>query len=152
VSIVCLSGPGLLELSAAPAGGVYLLQSQTDLSLYRIGESKNLLTRARTHAVGRAQSRSKAPNWTEVFRPWNYVWVAAIPSATHIGLKMCEHHLFSVFAQRFVFVDDSGFEAHPDAQEALATIASAELETLQAIATLQHRPKFDKNAHWAGLT
>lgn len=46
-----------------------------------------------------------------MFRPWHYIWVATISGATHLTLKMSEHHLLAAFASVYEFVDDSGLEA-----------------------------------------
>ena len=149
VEITTLTGAELDGVRTLQHGGLYLLQSQGDLTRYRLGETKNHSKRKGNHGSSAPKSRwKKAPNWTEVYRPWKLLWAAVIPDATHLSLKMCEHHLHAVFARSFEFVDESGFEAPAGAGDQLIDIAQAELSVLVEINRLQRRPKFDKEAHY----
>ncbi|WHU03671.1 hypothetical protein [Sphingomonas sp. NIBR02145] len=148
-TVILVEQAQLSAIKNIKTAGLYLLQSQADLSLYRLGETKNLSSRAGSHGSSAPRSAwKKAPNWTEIYRPWRLLWAASIPEATHLSLKMCEHHLHAVFARRYEFVDDSGFEAHPEDGPDLVKIANSEFVALEEIALRQRRQKFDKEAHY----
>jgi hypothetical protein len=147
--IEVVSGAPIGQLPRHFRGGIYILQSATDLRYYRIGESKNLLGRQGTHGGSPPKTKwAKAPNWTEVFRPWQFLWVASIPTATHLALKMCEHQLHAAFAHEYEFVDESGFEASPDHASKLIEFANGQLQAFRRICERQRCEKFDKEAYW----
>jgi hypothetical protein len=143
------------RLEQLPRTGVYLLKSGCEelardgaKALFRIGESKNLVRRKGTHGGSAPKTKWKKPaNWTEVYRPWHYIWVATIPGASHLALKMCEHHLFSTFAPVYNFVDESGFEASADSAPEVIRLATAQVPVLRRIVSVQQRGKFDKEAY-----
>lgn len=147
--IIALSPRELAELSAFQTSGLYLLQSVTTPTLFRLGETRNLSARSGTH--GRKAPKSawkKAPNWTEVHRPWQFVWALSLPMATELSLKMCEHHLYAAYAQLYDFVDVSGFEAPAEAVPRLREIADLQRAAFSAINARQRRERFDKKAHF----
>ena len=119
--------------------GVYVVQSEKNLSLYRVGsvginsEKTRLISRLKLHA-----SKASQGNWTVENRPWKLIWAAEIQSADDIafGVLALEYALFAEFAKHFKVVKTSGFHATERENEIMQVIAQFH-PIMEAIARVQ---------------
>lgn len=129
--------------------GIYIVQSRTNPELFRIGASglkAPVWTRLNCHGGGPPRERKNPPNWTELNRPWQIVWVAHLESATETGVLSAEHYLCGHFAQRYPFVSESGFKADPSDGPAIADTAEATISNIIDIIRVQTEPLFKKES------
>ena len=127
--------------------GIYVVQSCTDPRLFRIGASglkAPIWMRLDCHKGGPPKERKNPPNWTELNRPWQIVWLAHLQSATEAGVLSAEHYLCGYFAQRYPFVSESGFRAEGAEATAIGDLAEETVPVIENIIRVQIEPLFKK--------
>ncbi|HEX8555447.1 MAG TPA: hypothetical protein VF695_12125 [Sphingomonas sp.] len=147
MDMILLNRRDLAHLSAYQSGGLYLLQSVTKTTLFRLGETRNLSSRKGSHESGSPKRKCKeAPDWTQVHRPWEFIWALSLPHATELARRMCAHHLYSAYVRHYQFVDRSGFEAPAESVSRLVEIAEQQLPVFAEINDRQRHDGVDKDA------
>lgn len=141
----------LSELPPDAWYGLYLVRRMNeDRSIFRIGAAGfrgSIVDRLKNHRKGPARNRKRPPNWTELSRPFDPIWVAHLLSATRAGTVTAERHLLSRFALHYQFVSDSGF-CDPS-QDVLRMISLAEntVDEIRHLIEWQRAPFFEKASH-----
>lgn len=136
----------LHELSQDHPYGVYIVQSETNPDLFRVGASgmrAPIWRRLNTHKGGPPRDRKNPPNWTELNRPWKLLWVAQLVT-TEAGVLCAEHYLHGVLAAHYPFVSESGFRAGVGQAQEVVRVAEESCEQLGAIVRVQTGALFKK--------
>ena len=124
---------------AASDVGLYIVKSTTNPGLYRAGIAGTrvggtLLSRMKHHA-----SKPRPDNATTQARPWECIWVHAIPNASRLQLEIAEHILFVSLIPVGEFQHNSIFRAADDATVcAAAEVARADILKVRVSAATSH--------------
>lgn len=131
--------------------GLYVVRSRTeDRSIFRVGAagfSGSIISRLKSHRKGPARNRAKPPNWTELFRPFDPVWVAHLVGATRAGTLTAERQLLVEFARHYQFVSDSGFCDPSENIERIISIAQGTVDEIHRLLLAQRASFFRKASH-----
>lgn len=131
--------------------GLYIVRRRTeDRRIFRIGAAGfqgSIISRLNSHRKGPARNRAKPPNWTELFRPFDPVWVAHLVGATRVGTLTAERQLFVEFARHYQFVSDSGFCDPSEDIERIISVAQGTVDEIQRLLIAQRAPYFKKASY-----